>query len=111
MYIDYGIKDKIQYCLNIILKGSRKENKLAYQLFITKLSAHSNNPINLMINASSGVGKNYVISKVAELFPENDIYFLGGMTDKALFHKLGTLKNELILEYKSLEQKIKGKQQ
>ena len=108
MYIDYGIEDKIEYCLDIILKEAKKENKLANQLFITMLSAYSNNPINLLINAPSGVGKNYVINKVAELFPENDILSLARMTDKALFHRPGTLviKNELG-EYESMEQKIK----
>ena len=62
-----------------------------------------------MINAPSGVGKNYVINKVAELFPENDILSLARMTDKALFHRPGTLviKNELTGEYESIEQKIK----
>jgi hypothetical protein len=39
MYIDYGIKDKIEYCLDIILKEAKKENKLANQLIITMLSA------------------------------------------------------------------------
>ena len=109
MYIDYGIEDKIEYCLDIILKEAKKENKLANQLFITMLSAYSNNPINLLINAPSGVGKNYVINKVAELFPENDILSLARMTDKALFHRPGTLviKNELTGEYESMEQKIK----
>ena len=62
-----------------------------------------------MINAPSGVGKNYVINKVASLFPQNDILSLAGMTDKALFHRPGTLviKNELTGEYESIEQKIK----
>jgi hypothetical protein len=109
MHIDYGIEDKIEYCLDVILKEAKKENKLANQLFITMLSAYSNNPINLLINAPSGVGKNYVINKVAELFPENDILSLARMTDKALFHRPGTLviKNELTGEYESMEQRIK----
>jgi hypothetical protein len=110
MYIDYNIEDKIKYLLDIILKEARKEEKLSYQLVITMLSSYSNNPVNLLINAPSGVGKNYVISKVAELFPENDILFLGGMTDKALFHRSGTLviKNENG-EYESIEGKITEK--
>ena len=109
MYIDYGIENKIEYLLDTVLKEARKEEKLTKQLFITMCSAYSNNPINLLINAPSGVGKNYVINKVAELFPENDILSLARMTDKALFHRPGTLviKNELTGEYESIEQKIK----
>jgi hypothetical protein len=109
MYIDYEIEDKIKYLLDVILKEARKEEKLSYQLFITMCSAYSNNPLNLLINAPSGVGKNYVINKVAELFPENDILSLARMTDKALFHRPGTLviKNEITGEYESIEQRIK----
>src|SRR5918993_1340498 len=107
MYIDYGIEDKIKYLLDIILKEARKEEKLSYQLIITMLSAYSNNPINLLINAPSGVGKNYVINIVSSLFPQSDILSLAGMTEKALFHRIGKLviKNEQG-EYESIELKI-----
>ena len=107
MYIDYGIEDKIEYCLDIILKEAKKENKLANQLFITILSAYSNNPINLLINAPSGVGKNYVINTVSSIFPQSDIVSLAGMTEKALFHRPGKLviKNENG-EYEPIERKL-----
>ena len=107
MHIDYGIEDKIEYCLETILKEARKEERLSYQLFITMLSAYSNNPINLAINAPSGVGKNYVINIVSSLFPQTDIVSLAGMTEKALFHRSGILviKNESG-EYESIETKI-----
>ena len=107
MHIDYGIEDKIEYCLETILKEARKEERLSYQLFITMLSAYSNNPINLAINAPSGVGKNYVINIVSSLFPQADIVSLAGMTEKALFHRSGVLviKNESG-EYESVETKI-----
>jgi hypothetical protein len=107
MYIDYGINDKIKYLFDVILKEARKEDKLSYQLIISMLSVYSNNPINLLINAPSGVGKNYVINIVSSLFPQSDILSLAGMTDKALFHRSGTLviKNENG-EYESIEDKI-----
>ena len=107
MHIDYGIEDKIEYLLDVILKEARKEEKFSYQLIITMLSAYSNNPINLLINAPSGVGKNYVINIVSSLFPKSDILSLAGMTDKALFHRSGNLviKNENG-EYESIEDKI-----
>jgi hypothetical protein len=107
MHIDYGIENKIEYLLYVILKEARKEEKLSYQLFITMLSAYSNNPINLLINAPSGVGKNYVINIVSSLFPQSDILSLAGMTEKALFHRIGKLviKNEQG-DYESIELKI-----
>ena len=107
MFIDYKINNKIEYLLDVILKEARKEEKLSYQLIITMLSAYSNNPINLLINAPSGVGKNYVINIVSSLLPKSDILSLAGMTDKALFHRSGTLviKNENG-EYESIEDKV-----
>src|SRR5215203_2602374 len=92
MYIQYdNISDPIKFVLDTALKEARKEERLTNQLLVTMLSAYSNNPINLLINAPSGVGKNYVINTVASLFPDYDILSLAGMTDKALFHRPGAL--------------------
>jgi hypothetical protein len=75
---------------------------------LTLLSAYTKNPINLAINAPTGEGKTYVVTKVAELFPKSDIMFLSAMTDKALFHRRGILviKNEKG-EYEPVDDKIK----
>ncbi len=68
------------------------------------LSAYTNNPINLAINSPSGEGKSYVIHKVGDNFPKQDVMFLAGMTDKALFHRQGGLvvKNTKSGEYESI---------
>ena len=65
---------------------------------------YTNNPINLAINAPTGLGKNYIIQKVAELFPKEDVIFLAGLTEKALFHRHGILvtKNEDTGNYEPL---------
>lgn len=110
MHVIYDdIEDIIKFVEDIALKEAKKEGRLTKQIFITMLSGYSKNPINLLINAPSGVGKNYVINKVASLFPEFDIISLAGMTDKALFHRSGTLvvKNEPTGEYESIESRIK----
>jgi len=109
MYIKYDdISDLIKFVLDTALKEARKEERLTNQLLITMLSAYSNNPLNLLINAPSGVGKNYVINTVASLFPQSDILSLAGMTDKALFHRPGTLviKNENNGEYEPIDTKL-----
>src|SRR5215207_380084 len=110
MHLVYDdIVDTINFVLDTTLKEAKKEDRLTNQLLITMLSAYSNNPINLLINAPSGVGKNYVINKVASLFPDYDILSLAGMTEKALFHRSGTLvrKNEETAgEYEPIEDKI-----
>ena len=85
--VDFGNEDKMQYCINVILKEAKLEDRLVKQTFYTMLSAYTSNPLNLAINSPSGEGKNYVLRKVAEKFPKEDIMFLAGMTDKALFHR------------------------
>jgi hypothetical protein len=52
-----GINNPIQYCLDIILKEAREEDRLVKQVFYTMLGAYTNNPLNLAINAPSGEGK------------------------------------------------------
>lgn len=99
----------LQYCIDITLREAKKEDRLVRQLLYTMLSAYTNNPINLAINAPSGEGKSHTISKVAEKFPDSDVILYVGMTDKALFHRQGVLvvKNEKG-EYESVEEKIEG---
>jgi hypothetical protein len=91
------VTDKIKYCIDVILKEAKLEDRLVKQIFYTMLSAYTSNPQNLGINSPSGEGKNYVLRKVAENFPKEDVMFLAGMTDKALFHRVGELviKNEI----------------
>jgi hypothetical protein len=100
-------EDILQFCINTITKEAREEDRLVKQIFNTMLSAYTNNPINLAINSPTGEGKSYVIQKVGEKFPTEDVMFLAGMTDKALFHRSGALivKNENG-EYESLDDKI-----
>ena len=45
--------------------------------------------MNLAINAPSGEGKTHAIMKTIELFPNNDVICIAGMTPKALFHRPG----------------------
>jgi hypothetical protein len=99
--------DPMQFCVEVILKEARQEIRLVKQLLFVMLSAFTNNPINLAINAPSGEGKNYVINKVADSFPKQDVVFLAGMTDKALFHRSGILvvKND-VGEYEPIGDKI-----
>jgi hypothetical protein len=96
----------INYVVNVITKEVPKDERLVKQVLYTIFSAKSNEPINLAINAPTGQGKTYVVQKVADLFPKNDIVSLAGMSEKALFHRHGSLviKND-DGKYISLEQK------
>ena len=72
------------------------------------ISAYTNNPFNLEINSPSGEGKSYVLTKVGENFPKEDVLFLSGMTDKALFHRRGKLviQNDQNGEYEVIDDTV-----
>lgn len=102
------IDNVIEYCVSIIVKEARNEERLVKQLMYTMLSAYTNNPFNLGINSPSGEGKNWVLRKVAEKFPREDITFLSHMTERALFHRKGILVyKDASGEYIPTEPKIK----
>jgi hypothetical protein len=105
---DEDIDYPISYCIDTILKEAREEDRLVKQILYTMLSAYTNNPFNLAVNAPSGEGKTYVIKKVGEKFPEEDVMFLAGMTDKALFHRHGILviRNEHTGQYEPLDSRL-----
>jgi hypothetical protein len=101
-------KSTIQFPLEIVAKEVKQDDRLVKQVLLTLLSTYTRNPINLAINAPTGEGKSYVVSKVADLFPQSDIIFLTAMTDKALFHRQGKLvvKNNETGKYESIEDKV-----
>lgn len=90
-FVGEDISDKIQYCMDIILKEAKLEDKLVKEIFYSMLSTYTSNPLNLAINSPTGEGKNYVLRKVASLFPQEDVMFVAGMSAKALFHRDGIL--------------------
>jgi hypothetical protein len=89
--ISSTVSRDLDTCFKVVLKEAAKEDKLIKQIFYTALSAYTNNPINLAINAPSGEGKTHVLMKVSDLFPEKDVQFIADMSDKAIFHKNGYL--------------------
>ena len=104
-----SVGDTIQFCIDVILKEAREETRLVKQILYVLLSMYTNNPINLAINAPTGEGKNYVIKKVGGLFPADDVIFLAGLSEKALYHRHGMLvvKNPLTGKYESIEDRLK----
>ncbi len=84
-------EQNIGFVMSIVSKEAPKDERLAKQVLYTILSAKSNDPINLAINAPTGEGKTYVVQKFVDLFPKNDVISLVGMSEKALFHRSGNL--------------------
>jgi hypothetical protein len=56
------------------LGDAREEGRLVKQIFYT-----INNPINFAINSPSGEGKSYMLQRVGENFPKEDVIFLAGI--------------------------------
>lgn len=83
--------DRIKYCIDVILKEAKLEDVAVKQLFYSMLSMYTKYPRNVQVSGPSGEGKNYIIRKVADLFPKEDVIKFVGMSDKSLFHRTGRL--------------------
>jgi hypothetical protein len=79
-------QDDIQFVIKVISKEAVNED-LIKQILYTALSAKSNQPTNLAINAPAGEGKTHAVIKTIELFPTKDVICIANMTPKALFHR------------------------
>ena len=63
-------------------------------VFLTALSAYSPNPINLFLKGPSSIGKTYNPVQILKYFPQEDVWFLGGLSPTALIHDYGVLVDE-----------------
>jgi hypothetical protein len=63
-------------------------------VFLTCLSAYTDEPLNLFLRGESSTGKTWITTNVADLFPPEDVWPLGGLSPKALIHEKATLVDE-----------------
>lgn len=84
----------IDYTLKDLEKRIKKDKATKLSVFFTGLSAYLPEPINLFLKGESGVGKTYNVVETLKYFPQEDIWFLGGLSPKALIHDYGTLLNK-----------------
>ncbi|MCH8916125.1 MAG: hypothetical protein IIA82_09845 [Thaumarchaeota archaeon] len=64
-------------------KEIKEEETNIKQIILTLLSAWTNNPQNTRILAPSGEGKTYLVTKLAELFPQENITILAKATPQS----------------------------
>ena len=88
----------------ILRKKIKKDRKNRMLVFFVCLSAYGSNPLNLFLKGESSIGKTHIAKSVAEYFPEEDVWFIGDMSPKALIHERGRFENGRV--YISLENKI-----
>lgn len=69
----------------------RDDPLLVRQLLRIYFSTYTDEPINAGLLAPSSEGKTYATVQVAELFPKEDVIFIGKMSPTALIHNHGEL--------------------
>ena len=92
-----------------------KLDYIAKQLDLLHLASAYANPINELKDAPTSEGKTYPIMQALRVFPEEDVWILGGLSKTALAHDYGTpideQGNDLTPRIRELEQKIASLQE
>ena len=69
-------------------KEIKEESQNIKQIILTFLSAYTEDPQNTRVLAPSGEGKTYLVTKVAQLFPKEDVIILSKATSESLKYNL-----------------------
>jgi len=77
--------------MNHLDKTVKKDQATKRMVFLTALSAYSQNPQNLFLKGPSSIGKTYNVIQALRYFPQHFIWMLGGLSPTALVHDFGTL--------------------
>ena len=88
----------------IISKDVKHEDPLIKLILLVMTSAYTPNPLNLALEGPQSEGKSYPLTKVAKIFPSNDVWKLGGMSPASLRREKGILMDRKT--GKSLEPQI-----
>ena len=78
--------------VKVCSKEIKEEENNIKQITLTLLSACTNNPQNTRILAPSGEGKTYLVTKLAKLFPEENIIILAKATPQSFKYALCSKK-------------------
>jgi len=84
----------IDFILKDLEKRVKKDKPTKLSCAFTGLSAYLPEPLNLFLKGESGIGKSYNVVETLRYFPKDDIWFLGGLSPKALIHDYGVLLNK-----------------
>jgi len=63
-------------------------------VFLTGFSAYTPEPLNLFMKGKSGSGKTVISTVMTSYFPQKDVWYLGGLSPKALVHEKGEQKED-----------------
>lgn len=89
----------------------KRDNITKASVFFSGLSTYLSDPLNLFEKGSSGSGKTYNAIETLEYFPQEDIWYLSGMSPKALVHQRSQLLdkdgNEIYLSDRPQKPKVR----
>ncbi len=82
----------VQFVIATIAKEAPYDVTSIKQIFYGMCSAFTKLPLHHSVNSrKSGAGKTHNLTKTASYFPKKYVIAMAGMSDKALFHRHGTL--------------------
>lgn len=99
----------IDYILRDLDRRVKRDKATKLSVFFTGLSAYLPEPINLFLKGESGVGKSYNVVETLRYFLQEDVWFLGGLSPKALIHSYGVLLNKYGEPIDFLDKPVKPK--
>lgn len=102
--------DIFEEVANLLQKEVKDEHDNIIHVLITIFSAYTKTPQNLRILAPSGEGKTYIVNKVANLCPQDNIWMLANATPQSFKYKAAKQITEtspgIWEDYNKLEAKI-----
>jgi hypothetical protein len=72
----------------------KRDEPMKELLILTGISAYSEDPINVFLKGPTSTGKTFPAREVFEHFPERDVWYLAGLSPKALAHEFGEWDGE-----------------
>jgi len=101
-------RDLLEVYMKHLGKTVKRDYTTKRMVFLTALSAYSQNPQNLFLKGPSSTGKTYNVTQALRYFPQSYVLMLGGLSPTALVHDYGALiDNESGEEIDPIEDKPK----
>lgn len=104
-------EEEADFAINVIVKEAEHDREQVEQLFIGMCSTFTKIGMPHVVNSKkAGAGKSYLVNKVAEYFPSENVILLAGASAKAILHRNGTmvLKNEKTGKLEEVEPMIES---
>jgi hypothetical protein len=98
--------DKLSKIVSILSKEVKQEEDNLYRVLLGGFSAFTAEPLNMRILAPSSEGKTYLLEKVSQLFPEENIMKLSSASPTSFKYGVGREMIDEKGKFVSLESKI-----